>query len=57
MTYAMIDMGQGHGVGDGKSTLIFLLEDDIRRFLVESYAKSFQLALDNLLICQRLVHV
>jgi len=55
--YVVIDVSQGHRVCDVYSTLVLLLEMDVRRLLVDANAEAFQFSLDNALVCERLVHI
>lgn len=50
-------MSQWLSARDGDTTLILLLENDIRRFLIDANAKAFQFVLDDSLVNQWLVHV
>lgn len=53
----MIDVSQRYGVGNVDAAFVFLLEDDVWRFFVDSDAKTFQLILDDPLVRQGLVDV
>lgn len=53
----MVNMGQRHCTRDIESALIFLLEDNIWRALIDPDAETFQLLLYDTLICKRLVDI
>lgn len=50
-------MGQRNGTGDGNTTLVLLLENDVGRLLVDSDSKTLQFGFDDLLVDQGLVDV
>lgn len=56
-TYFMTDMAQWDCVGDGNAPFVFLLEDNIRRILVDSNAKTFKLILDDSFVSEWLVDI
>lgn len=53
----MADMGQRDGVRDADATLVFLLEDNVWRILVDSDTKALELVLDDSLVSEGLVDV
>ncbi len=53
----MADVGQWDGVCDCYATLVLLLEDDVRRLLVDPNAKAFELVLNDFFVSKRLVHI
>lgn len=55
--YVMVNVGQGHGVGDVDATGVLLLENNVRRALVNANSEALQLALDDALVGERLVDI
>jgi len=53
----MTDIRQGDSGSNRDSTLILLLENNIRRLLIDSDSEALQFILDDLLIDQRLIDV
>ena len=50
-------MRKGNGTGDVKAAFILLLERNVWRLLVNADAESFELRLDNLLVCEWLIDI
>lgn len=57
LDFVVINARERHGVCDRDSALVFLANHDRRRFLVESYAKSFQFIFNDLLVPKRFENV
>ena len=56
-TYVVVNMRQGHRVGNRESSLVLFLEDDVWRLLVDSNPESFKLGFDDSLVCEGLVDI
>lgn len=57
VTHVVVNMCQWDGAGDIDTALVFLLEDNVWRLLIDPDAEALELALDDLFICQRLVDI
>lgn len=53
----MADMGQRDRVRDADATLVFLLEDNVWRILVDSDTKTLELVLDDSFVSEGFVDV
>ena len=56
-TYVMVNVRKRDCAGYAEPSLVFLLEDDVGRRLVNPNAKSLQLRFDNSFVGQGFVHI
>ena len=56
-SYIVVNVSQRLGAGDGNTTLVLLLEQNVGGLLIDSNTEALQFVLDDSLINQRLVHV